>query len=121
MKKVIVLGGGGFIGGHLGKKLKELGFHVRIADIKNHEHFRHDQICHEFIKCDLTDPKSVELVISENCDELYQLAADMGGAGYIFTGNNDANVMHNSALINLNVASECVKKNVKKVFCLYVS
>ena len=124
MKNVIVLGGGGFIGGHLAKKLKYLGNHVRIADIKNHEYFNHDEICHEFIKCDLTDPKAVELVISDNCDEVYQLAADMGGAGYIFTGNNDANVMHNSATINLNVANECVKKNVKKVFysssaCMY--
>lgn len=124
MKNVIVLGGGGFIGGHLSKKLKENGCHVRIADIKNHEYFDHNEICHEFIKCDLTDPKSVELVISEGCDELYQLAADMGGAGYIFTGNNDANVMHSSALINLNVANECVKKGVKKVFysssaCMY--
>jgi nucleoside-diphosphate-sugar epimerase len=123
-KNVIILGGGGFIGGHLGKRLKNEGCHVRIADIKNHEYFDHDEICHEFIKCDLTDPKSVELVISENCDELYQLAADMGGAGYIFTGNNDANVMHNSALINLNVAHESVKKQVKKVFysssaCMY--
>ena len=124
MKKVIILGGGGFIGGHLGKKLKNLGHHVRIADIKNHEHFNHDEICNEFIKCDLTDPKAVELVITENCDELYQLAADMGGAGYIFTGNNDANVMHNSALINLNVAQESVLKKVKKIFysssaCMY--
>jgi GDP-D-mannose 3', 5'-epimerase len=124
MKKVIVLGGGGFIGGHLAKKLKNDGCHVRIADIKNHEYFNHLDICHEFIKCDLTDPKSVELVISNNADEVYQLAADMGGAGYIFTGNNDANVMHNSALINLNVVNECVKKNVKKVFysssaCIY--
>jgi GDP-D-mannose 3',5'-epimerase len=124
MKKVIVLGGGGFIGGHLGKKLKNSGCHVRIADIKNHEYFDHEEICHEFIKCDLTDHKAVELVISEGCDEVYQLAADMGGAGYIFTGNNDANVMHNSAMINLNVVNECVKKNVKKVFysssaCMY--
>lgn len=124
MKNVIVLGGGGFIGGHLAKKLKEQGCHVRIADIKNHEYFSHDEICHEFIKCDLTDTRAVELVISENCDELYQLAADMGGAGYIFTGENDANVMHNSAMINLNVVKECVKKNVKKVFysssaCMY--
>ena len=124
MKNVIVLGGGGFIGGHLAKKLKENGCHVRIADIKNHEYFPHNEICHEFIKCDLTVPKAVELVISENCDEIYQLAADMGGAGYIFTGNNDANVMHSSALINLNVAQECVKKNVKKIFysssaCMY--
>lgn len=124
MKKVIVLGGGGFIGGHIAKRLKDLGCHVRVADIKNHEYFSHDEICHEFIKCDLTDPKAVELVITDNCDEVYQLAADMGGAGYIFTGNNDANVMHNSALINLNVINECTKKNVKKVFysssaCMY--
>ncbi len=124
MKKAIVLGGGGFIGGHLGKRLKAEGYYVRIADIKNHEYFDHSVICHEFIKCDLTDPKAVELVISEECDEVYQLAADMGGAGYIFTGNNDANVMHGSAMINLNVAHECVKKKVKKVFysssaCMY--
>lgn len=124
MKKVIVLGGGGFIGGHLAMRLKNDGCHVRIADIKNHEYFKHEDICHEFLKCDLTDPKMVELVISEQADEVYQLAADMGGAGYIFTGNNDANVMHNSALINLNVVHECVKKNVKKVFysssaCMY--
>ena len=124
MKKVIILGGGGFIGGHLGKRLKSEGCHVRIADIKNHEFWNHSEICHEFIKCDLTDPKSVELVIHEECDVLYQLAADMGGAGYIFTGENDANVMHNSALINLNVAKECVNKKVKLVFysssaCMY--
>jgi len=124
MKNVIILGGGGFIGGHLAKSLKESGCFVRIADIKNHEYFKHSEICHEFLKCDLTDPKAVELVITENCDEVYQLAADMGGAGYIFTGKNDANVMHGSALINLNVVHECVKKSVKKVFysssaCMY--
>ena len=124
MKKTIVLGGGGFIGGHLAKRLKDEGCHVRIADIKNHEYWNHSDICHEFIKCDLTDPKAVALVISESADEVYQLAADMGGAGYIFTGQNDANVMHNSALINLNVAKECVVKNVKMVFysssaCMY--
>ena len=124
MKKVIILGGGGFIGGHLARRLKNEGCHVRIADIKNHEFWKHSEICHEFIKCDLTDPKSVELVISYEADEVYQLAADMGGAGYIFTGENDANVMHNSALINLNVAKECVDKKVKMVFysssaCMY--
>ena len=123
-KNVIVLGGGGFIGGHLAKRLKDEGAFVRIADIKNHEFWNHDEICHEFIKCDLTDPNSVKLVITENCDEVYQLAADMGGAGYIFTGNNDANVMCSSAMINLNVAKECVIKKVKKVFysssaCMY--
>lgn len=124
MKKVIVLGGGGFIGGHLGKRLKNEGCYVRIADIKNHEYFDHQDICNEFILADLRDPKAVELVIGEGYDEVYQLAADMGGAGYIFTGDNDANVMHNSALINLNVVHECVKKNIKKVFysssaCMY--
>lgn len=124
MKKIIILGGGGFIGGHLAKKLKKAGFFVRIADIKNHEYLSHDEICHEFIQCDLSDPKKVEQVIFEDCFELYQLAADMGGAGYIFTGLNDANVMTNSALINLNVAKECVKKKVQKVFysssaCIY--
>ena len=116
MKKVIVLGGGGFIGGHLGKRLKDDGHFVRIADIKNHEYWNHDDICHEFFKCDLNDPVEVKKVIFKDADEVYQLAADMGGAGYIFTGNNDANVMHNSALINLNV-KECVIKNVK-VFIL---
>ena len=124
MKKAIILGGGGFIGGHLGKHLKEEGYHVRIADIKHHEYFEHEDICHEFIKADLRDPKSVALVITEECDEVYQLAADMGGAGYIFTGDNDANVMHNSALINLNVVHECATKKVKRVFysssaCMY--
>jgi nucleoside-diphosphate-sugar epimerase len=124
MKKVIVLGGGGFIGGHLAKKLKKEGCYVRISDIKNHEYFDHQDICHEFILADLRDPKAVELVIGEGFDEVFQLAADMGGAGYIFTGNNDANVMHNSATINLNIAQECVRKKIKKVFysssaCIY--
>ena len=124
MKKVIVLGGGGFIGGHLGKRLKEDGCYVRICDIKNHEYFDHQEICNEFILGDLTDPKTVELVIAEGYDEVFQLAADMGGAGYIFTGAHDANVMHNSALINLNVAKECTVKGIKKVFysssaCMY--
>ena len=124
MKNVIVLGGGGFIGGHLAKRLKDEGCHVRIADIKNHEFWSHDEICHEFIKCDLTDPVKVSEVIFENADEVYQLAADMGGAGYIFTGENDANVMQNSALININVAKESVIKKVKKIFysssaCMY--
>lgn len=126
MKKAVVLGGGGFIGGHLAKRLKQEGFWVRVVDIKNHEYFQHDDICHEFILGDLRDPNLVASVIDEDIDELYQLAADMGGAGYIFTGDNDANVMHNSALINLNVAHEATKKKVKRVFysssaCMYPS
>ncbi|RZJ81720.1 MAG: NAD-dependent epimerase/dehydratase family protein [Flavobacterium sp.] len=124
MKKVIVLGGGGFIGGHLAKKLKENGCYVRICDIKNHQYFNHQDICHEFILGDLTDTKTVSLVIAEDYDEVYQLAADMGGAGYIFTGQNDANVMQNSAIINMNVAKEAVNKKIKKLFysssaCIY--
>lgn len=124
MKKAIVLGGGGFIGGHLAKYLKDSGYHVRICDIKNHEFFKHEDICHEFILGDLTDPSVCSLVVTEKADEVYQLAADMGGAEYIFSGLNDANVMYNSAIINLNIASECIRKNVKKVFysssaCMY--
>ena len=123
-KKVLVLGGGGFIGGHLAKKLKREGCFVRVADIKPHEYFNHSEICHEFILSDLRDPKAVDIVIEKNYDEIYQLAADMGGAGYIFTGENDANVMHNSALINLNVTYEASKKQIGKVFysssaCMY--
>lgn len=124
MKRVVVLGGGGFIGGHLAKRLKDEGHNVTICDIKEHEYWNHNDICDEFIVGDLRDPNVVSNVISEGVDEVYQLAADMGGAGYIFTGDNDANVMHNSALINLNVVHECTKKNVGKVFysssaCMY--
>lgn len=124
MKKVVVLGGGGFIGGHLAKRLKNEGNHVRICDIKKHEYFFQNEICDEFILGDLRDPKVVDLVIEEGVDEVYQLAADMGGAQYIFTGQHDADVMHNSASINLNVAKECVNKKVGKVFysssaCMY--
>ena len=135
MKTALVLGGGGFIGGHLAKRLKSEGYWVRVVDIKRHEYFTEDEICNEFILGDLRDPMLVSRVMFApnqsyeqnkelSFDEVYQLAADMGGAGYIFTGNNDANVMHNSALINLNVAHEATKKSVKKVFysssaCMY--
>jgi len=124
MKKIVVLGGGGFIGGHLAKRLKNEGNYVRVVDIKRHEYFDEKDFCDEFIVGDLRDPKVVSESIDGGMDEVYQLAADMGGAGYIFTGDNDANVMHNSALINLNVVHECAKKNVKKVFysssaCMY--
>jgi GDP-D-mannose 3',5'-epimerase len=124
MKKAVVMGGGGFIGGHLSKRLQQEGYKVRIADIKRHEYFEEDQICHEYIVADLRDPAAVALVIDDKTDVVFQLAADMGGAGYIFTGLNDANVMHNSAMINLNVAKECVQKKVGKVFysssaCMY--
>jgi GDP-D-mannose 3',5'-epimerase len=134
-KTALVLGGGGFIGGHLAKRLKDQGYWVRVVDIKSHEYFEENEICHEFIIGDLRDPLLVSRVMfapdqgyesnrEKSFDEVYQLAADMGGAGYIFTGDNDANVMHNSALINLNVVHEAVKKSVKKIFysssaCMY--
>ena len=135
MKKILVLGGGGFIGGHLAKKLKSEGNFVRVVDIKIHEHFYGDDFCDEFIQGDLRNPLIVSQVMfapgqsslddKENSfDEVYQLAADMGGAGYIFTGENDANVMHNSSLVNLNVVHYASKFSVKKVFysssaCMY--
>ena len=124
MKKIVILGGGGFIGSHLAKRLKNDGHYVIVCDIKTHEYLNHDEFCDEFIVGDLRDPMTVSTVIKLNTDEVYQLAADMGGAGYIFTGEHDADVMHNSVLINLNVVHECVKKGVKKVFysssaCMY--
>ena len=90
MKRAVVMGGGGFIGGHLSKRLQQEGYKVRIADIKRHEYFEENQICHEYIVADLRDPAAVALVIDDKTDVVFQLAADMGGAGYIFTGLNDA-------------------------------
>jgi GDP-D-mannose 3',5'-epimerase len=136
MKTALVLGGGGFIGGHLAKQLKKEGFWVRIVDIKEkHEYWNHKDICDEYIQGDLRDPSLVSKIMFtpsqklendsiNSFDEVYQLAADMGGAGYIFTGENDANVMHNSALINLNITHEATKKSVKRIFysssaCMY--
>ena len=132
-KTALVYGGGGFIGGHLAKHLKNEGFWVRVVDIKErHEFFQSDEICDEYICADLRDPISVSNTmkvpnidgLNKVYDEVYQLAADMGGAGYIFTGDNDANVMHNSALINLNSAFYASKHGVKKIFysssaCMY--
>ena len=124
MKRALVLGGAGFIGGHLSKHLKEEGFHVTVVDIKEkHEFFEQSVICDKYYSRDLRDPIAVNEVMSD-FDEVYQLAADMGGAGYIFTGENDANVMHNSALINLNVAFEASKNKVGRIFysssaCMY--
>lgn len=122
MKSALVLGAGGFIGGHLSNKLKREGFWVRGVDLKHNEH--QGLLVDDFVIGDLRDPVVVANVIDREFDEVYQLAADMGGAGYIFSGDNDANVMHNSATINLNVAHEATKKKVRKVFysssaCMY--
>lgn len=121
-KRALVCGGGGFIGGHLIKKLKKEGFWVRAVDLKHNEFSISE--ADQFITGDLTDTEVVAAVLDLPFDEVYQLAADMGGAGYIFTGENDANVMHNSASINLNIANQAVKVGVKKLFysssaCIY--
>jgi nucleoside-diphosphate-sugar epimerase len=121
MKKVLVNGAGGFIGGHLVKRLKNEGFWVRGVDIKRHEFT--NPPADEFIVGDLREQKFVAEVV-DGIEEVYQLAADMGGAGYIFTGEHDADVMHNSATINLNTLHYGVKAGVKKFFysssaCMY--
>jgi GDP-D-mannose 3',5'-epimerase len=124
MKKVLVCGSGGFIGGHLVKKLKREGCWVRGVDLKMNEFS--SSPADEFIIGDLTDTELVREVLNMPFDEVYQLAADMGGAGYIFTGENDANLMHNSSMINLNVINQANKAGVKKIFysssaCIYPS
>ena len=116
MKKALVCGAGGFIGGHLVKYLKAKGYWVRGIDLKYNEFHHVEEVADHFVIGDLRDPYVVAAVIDEEMDEIYQLAADMGGAGFVFTGENDADIMHNSALINLNVAHEAAKKKVKRVF-----
>jgi len=127
----LVLGAGGFIGSHLVKKLKKEGFWVRGVDLKRSEFSKTE--ADEFIIGDLRNPQIVEKIMqlpphfstnNNGFDEVYQLAAEMGGAGYIFIGENDAVIMHNSTLINLNVAKYSIKSNVKKLFfsssaCVY--
>jgi len=120
-KKALVCGAGGFIGGHLVNRLKSEGFWVRGVDLKENEYGNNN--ADDFIKGDLCDP-TVAVKAVEGIDEVYQLAADMGGAGYIFTGDNDASVMHNSALCNLNVLEAARLAGVKKIFysssaCMY--
>jgi len=122
MKTALVLGAGGFIGSHLVKRLKEDGFIVRGVDLKYPEHWK--TYADQFIIGDLRDPKFVEEVFHTRYDEVYQLAADMGGAGYINSGDNDAEVMGNSILINVNVLKQAEKVGVKSVFfsstaCVY--
>src|SRR3954467_10638396 len=113
MKKALVCGAGGFIGGHLVNRLKQEGFWVRGVDLKKNEFG--NNMADEFIIGDLCKSSTVEGVITEDIDEIYQLAADMGGAGFVFTGDNDSAIMHNSALINLNIL-KCVKlKKIKKI------
>jgi nucleoside-diphosphate-sugar epimerase len=122
MKIALVCGAGGFIGGHLVKRLKREGFWVRGVDIKLHEYC--ESAADEFVQGDLRDPEFCKKITDRPFDEVYQLAADMGGAGFIFTGDHDAEVMHNSATINLNMLEAGRIAGIKKVFysssaCIY--
>ncbi len=122
MKTALVCGAGGFIGGHLVKRLKREGFWVRGVDLKLHEYAETE--ADDFVVADLRDQYTVRNVVDRRFDEVYQLAADMGGAGFIFTGENDADIMHNSATINLNVLDAAYKRNIKRIFysssaCMY--
>ncbi|MFC4349221.1 NAD-dependent epimerase/dehydratase family protein [Kordiimonas lipolytica] len=121
-KQALVLGAGGFIGSHLVKRLKAEGFWVRGVDLKFPEFAETE--ADDFVIGDLREQSICREVIDRRFDEVYQLAADMGGAGYIFTGQHDADIMHNSATINLNVVDLCHKRNIKRVFysssaCMY--
>jgi GDP-D-mannose 3', 5'-epimerase len=124
MKKAIVCGGGGFIGTHLVTDLKRRGYYVVGVDLKYPE-FSHTD-ADEFFIADLREYSTVDRILESDIDEVYQLAADMGGAGYIFTGEHDADIMHNSCQINLNVLDVMKKKGIKRVFysssaCIYPS
>lgn len=122
MKTAIVCGAGGFIGGHLVNRLKTEGYWVRGVDLKENEYGNMN--ADDFVLGDLRDPRICASLFDRHIDEVYQLAADMGGAGYIFTGEHDADVMHNSATINLNMVELARQKSVGKIFysssaCMY--
>ena len=114
MRTALVCGAGGFIGGHLVRRLTQEGFWVRGVDLKFPEFA--DTRADDFVLGDLREQSFCRTVIDRRFDEVYQLAADMGGAGYIFTGAHDAAIMHNSATVNLNVLEACRRRNVRKVF-----
>lgn len=121
-KKILVCGAGGFIGAHLVRRLTSEGNWVRGVDLKYPEYSATE--ADDFIIGDLRDADVCRAAVDCRFDEVYQLAADMGGAGFVFTGENDADIMHNSALINLNILEACRRRNVKRIFysssaCIY--
>jgi nucleoside-diphosphate-sugar epimerase len=120
--KCLVLGAGGFIGGHLVKYLKAKGYFVRAVDLKRNEYSI--DVADEFVIGDLREQQFCKNICDQKFDLIFQLAADMGGAGYIFTGENDADVMYNSSLINLNILNQVKHHGVEKIFysssaCIY--
>jgi len=137
MKTALCLGAGGFICSHIVKRLKSEGYWVRGVDLKHPEFSKTD--ADEFIIGDLRSDRIVQAAMRlnqfkkysflpaafdehlYNFDEIYQLAADMGGAGYVFTGENDADIMHNSALINLNVLQHATTEKIfySSSACIY--
>ncbi|UUX49320.1 NAD-dependent epimerase/dehydratase family protein [Nisaea acidiphila] len=122
MKQVLVLGAGGFIGSHLVTRLKSEGCWVRGVDLKYPRYS--PSAADEFVIADLREPANVRDALDRPFDEVYQLAADMGGAGFVFTGAHDAEIMHNSAMINLNVADAAAKRGIRRIFysssaCIY--
>lgn len=122
MKTALVLGAGGFIGSHLVKNLKEDGYWVRGVDLKKPQYW--NTYADDFIIGDLRNKNIVEKILNKKFDQVYQLAADMGGAGYINTGDNDAEVMSNSILINVNILKQAEKIGIRSIFfsssaCVY--
>jgi GDP-D-mannose 3', 5'-epimerase len=122
LKTALVCGAGGFIGSHLVKRLSAEGTWVRGVDLKYPEFVETE--ADDFVIGDLGDPYLCKHVVDKRFDEVFQLAADMGGAGFVFTGENDADIMHNSGMINLNMLDACHKRNVKRIFysssaCMY--
>lgn len=121
-KKALVCGAGGFIGSHLVKRLKREGYWVRGVDLKFPEFS--ETLADDFVIGDLRDQYFVRSIVDTKFDEVYQLAADMGGAGYVFTGEHDADIMSNSASININILDACYRRNIKRIFysssaCIY--
>ena len=122
MKKALVCGAGGFIGAHMVKRLKKEGFWIRAVDLKYPPYS--ESCADDFLIGDLRDPVFCKQIIDQSFDEVYQFAADMGGAGFVFVGSNDYDIMHNSALINLNIIEASRLQNIKKIFysssaCMY--
>lgn len=122
MHTALVLGAGGFIGAHLVKRLKAEGCWVRGVDLKHPEFAT--SAADDFVIGDLRDPQVCATLFDRRFDEIYQLAADMGGAGYVFTGEHDADILHNSAMINLNLADLARRQGAGRLFysssaCIY--